>query len=95
MGGFWTLLKTHLKEWFFDILAYLRSMGDQLLGTALVQCQSLIPTVNWSSVQDRLDQINYFFPLSECVAYATALFALWSLVMIYRIVKTWIPLVGS
>jgi hypothetical protein len=42
-----------------------------------------------------LAYVNFFFPLTETVGFATSLFALWVVSVTYRAVKSWIPTVSG
>lgn len=94
-GHWWELLKSHLKEWLLDIFTMLREVGIDLIDALLAQVIPMFPQVNWLAVELRLAEINYVFPLAETVALASALAALWALVFTYKLIKSWIPLIGS
>lgn len=94
-GKFFILLKNHLTEWLFGIFGYIRGLGDSMIGSLISEMDARIPYLDVAFIQAELDKVNYFFPLSECLVYAAALFGLWVSVFAYRLVKSWIPLVGS
>jgi len=89
----WFLEK--LGAWFLALFAQIRSVGESVLHGAMTALSSVFPTVSWSAMQTYLDQINYFFPLSECVSMGLVLFTVWFTVWSYRAVKSWIPTVSG
>jgi len=84
-----------LCDWFLWVFFKLQEEGQEVLRQLLETASAAFPTVNWTSVQDILNQINYVFPLGEAVAMSSALFGIWIICMIYRITKSWIPFIGS
>lgn len=84
-----------LADWLLFLVNGIRALGDTVLAGVFLTAHALFPTVNWDAQRAVVEQINGFFPLSETITYALALGALWSFVLVYRLVKSWIPTVSS
>lgn len=82
-------------EWVKQLFEMLRGLGDQLLDFVFDRLGTVFPSVNWEPLQDSVDKLNYVFPLSETLVFATTLFMVWALVFAYRTVKSWLPLVSG
>ncbi len=52
--------------------------------------EAFIPGVNWETWRNTFEGISVFFPLSEFVTYTMAFLALWVVLFVYRVVKSWI-----
>ena len=81
--------------WLVNLFVYIRAAGDGMVAWVLSQGHSLMPSLNWGAYADRLAQVNYFFPLSECLAFAVLLWAAWGTMKLYRLIKSWVPTVSS
>ena len=90
-----TQIAGKIGEFVLWLFAALREFGELAIGGVLNGLSSKFPTVPWDSVRGTLDGVNYFFPLTETISFATMLLTLWLLIFLYRLVKSWIPTVAS
>lgn len=88
-------LAEKLIDWALLFFESLRVYGDSVLTWICGELSTYIPSPAFGSVAERLDQINYFFPLGEAISYGALLLGLWSVVFVYRVIKSWIPTVSS
>lgn len=93
--GVLNLLQEKLVRLVSVVLVGLKAFGDAVIGQLLSSGHAFFPTVNWAAWHGYLDNVNYFFPLSETITLATGYFGLWSLVVMYRLAKSWIPTVSG
>ncbi len=92
-----------LFQWLFDRLADLviwlftkiSSLGLTIISSVKGAMGSIVPSSNMSLIDSHLSSINHFFPLSETVGFATTLFVVWVICLLYRLVKSWIPTVSG
>ena len=95
-------MKTLLK-WLFDKLGELSiwfftkisALGVLVIVEVKRVMGNFIPAQNMHLIDGYLANINYFFPLSETVGFATSLFGVWVVCLLYRLVKSWIPTVSG
>lgn len=80
-----------LLSWFLE---QIYNLGATLLSGILNGIDSINPTMS-DSMSKLLAYVDYFFPLREAVGFASILFTAWVMVMLYRIVKSWIPTVSG
>lgn len=73
----------------------IRSVGDSLINYLCSALASAFPTVNWTPFNGMLANINSFFPLAELITYSLTLLSVYLLVVLYRMVKSWIPTVSG
>lgn len=73
----------------------LRAWGQSVFEWFFSQFATYIPIVNWYGIHDTIQGINAIIPFNEIMAYGNILGVLWIGVMIYRIIKSWIPFVGK
>lgn len=85
------------KKLLTTLFAAVKTVGDAIIAGLLSGIGALLPNAGaqLASVGTLLGQINHFFPLSETVALAATLGALWVLVWGYKVVKSWIPTVSG
>jgi len=88
-------LVNQIKSLILTLWNSIAGWGLAIVSTVLESLDSLIPGINTESVQGVLANINYIFPLYETVSMASVLFTLWGTVLIYRIIKSWVPTVSG
>lgn len=94
-----------LGKWLLDaakallswLLESLRSSGDSLIQAALGVVASFLPDLvgELGSWEAYAEAANFFFPLSETLALASAYGTLWSVVRGVRLAKSLIPTLSS
>lgn len=92
-----------LFKWLFDRIADLviwlftkiSALGMLVIGSLKGVMVTFVPSANLNAFDEYLAGINYFFPLTETVGYATALFGVWVTCLLYRLVKSWLPTVSG
>ena len=96
-NAFLDALEQLLIDLFWVLYKAFSWVGGHILDWIVTAAQEsgAFPTVNWSSVQDTLNAVNYIFPLNESVTIVTGLFTLWLSMLTYRMVKSWIPTESS
>jgi len=72
-----------------------RWFGGVVWSGALGVLAGLFPTVDWASWTATLGKVNTVFPLSELVAMGAVCGAVWSFVLVYKVIKSWIPTVSG
>lgn len=86
-------LLSRLLGWILSFFGGAKAVGDTILTWLLTQAAPYLPDVGSAlapaEIQKLLGNINYLFPLSELVAFATAYGALWGLWRGFRWVKSW------
>lgn len=96
LAGFLSPLADILKGFFFWFVNLFRAFGAAVLDT--------LPDIfaffgaDQSAINVTLglmENINYFFPLDECVTFGVILLSTWVYIIPYRLVKSWIPTVSS
>lgn len=81
-----------LVVWLFTKIS---ALGLIVLAGVRDQLAGFVPAQNMNLIDSYLAGINYFFPLAELVGFATALFGVWVVCALYRLVKSWIPTVSG
>ena len=84
-----------LADWIINFFNVLKAFGDVIMSWIIGMMQSTMPAPAYASFTSRLEEINYFFPLSEAIAFGVMLAGFWLAVLLYRLVKSWIPTVSS
>jgi hypothetical protein len=74
-----------------EFLTHLQSIGRAVIETVVVAVVPLIPGLDLSSVQTVLAQMDYIVPLSETVAFGTAWSGVYISLIVYRVIKSWVP----
>ncbi|MFA5262714.1 MAG: hypothetical protein WC378_02745 [Opitutaceae bacterium] len=92
-----------LFKWLFDRLADLviwlfvkvSALGMVVIGSVKGVMGAIVPASNMDLIDQYLAGINHFFPLTETVGFATTLFGVWVICLLYRLIKSWIPTVSG
>lgn len=88
-------LATALLGWLQAFFGLVRSFGDYEAKVLVGAVKAAVPGVGSVLAGDIPGYVNHFFPLSETLAFATAYGAAWLGVQSYRLVKSWIPTIGT
>lgn len=91
IGDLVSALSTALT-WLFTTF---QSFSQSLVNGMFTAFGSAVPSFDPSPYIADFDNLNYFIPLSETITYALAWFALWTAIFGYRLVKSWLPTLGS
>ena len=91
----WERGQTTIGQLWHQLWDAIRLMGEAETKLMFAALKPMFPTVTWSAYQSQLNNINSFFPLQETVAFASIFFTMWSLILLYRLIKSWIPAVAS
>jgi hypothetical protein len=78
--------------WFLGLMS---GLGETMLEGIRTGLASVVPASYLNALDGYLAGINYFFPLTELMGMLGALFALWVVCLLYRLVKSWIPTVSG
>lgn len=81
-----------LVQWLF---LQFQAMGQAVLDNTVAAWVALFPGVDWQPVADGLAWGNYFLPLGEAVTVVGLLLTLWVATFLYKLVKSWIPTIGT
>jgi hypothetical protein len=97
LRAIWTAIVTvgrtaaeHFSEWLVMVYGWLKAYGDGVISWLLTMANNHMPSPAYSTFEGVLKQINFFIPLSETIALASVLLALWVMVYLYRVVKSWL-----
>ena len=81
-----------LVVWFFNTVS---SLGQTVINGVQSGLVLFVAPASLHTMDAYLGYVNFFFPLTETVGFATSLFALWVVSVVYRAVKSWIPTVSG
>lgn len=81
-----------LALWLFEKIS---ALGMTVIVGVKGVLSHIVPSTNWDLLDQYLARINYFFPLTETVGFATAFFAVWLVCLLYRLAKSWAPTVSG
>jgi len=101
MGILANLLQILLKffeiviSWVIWLFQKIQAEGQAVVNSLVQTAAAAFPSLHWESIGGILNQINYVFPLGECLAMSAALFAIWVSCVAYRLFKSWLPLVSG
>lgn len=95
MSSFFTWLLhgiATLLVWFFNAVS---AFGSNILNTLLSGAAPFVSPSALHQMDSVLRSVNFFFPLTESVGFATSLFGVWLVCLTYRAVKSWIPFLSG
>jgi hypothetical protein len=74
--------------WFFEQLC---NFGMWIIGGLLSGLSHFVDFTYIDGFIDIFETVDYFFPLREAIGLGGALFGVWVVMSVYRVVHSWIP----
>jgi len=81
-----------LVVWLFNTVS---AFGQMVINAVQSGLTLFVSPASLHTMDGYLAYVNFFFPLTETVGFATSLFTLWVVSVVYRAVKSWIPTVSG
>ena len=91
----WKWLYDRLEALVIWLFTKVSALGLLVIVTVKEHMAAFVPASNMNLIDGYLSGINYFFPLNELVGFATSLFGVWVVCLLYRLIKSWIPTVSG
>jgi len=91
----WTWLYGKLEQLVIWLFTKISALGIIVIATVRDRMEPFVPAQNLALIDSYLAGINFFFPLNELIGFATSLFSVWVVCLIYRAVKSWLPTVSG
>jgi hypothetical protein len=77
------------------VLAGVAALGEAVLHSALDGLALFLDATYVQQFAEVLAQADYIMPIRETVGFGTSMFTLWVSVLVYRIVKSYLPTISG